>query len=532
MTAAKRSQQTRAEAPLIRRVTAGDWAYSAQWRPWVVALVVIVAAVVFAPTLRNGFLLIAFDDQMVIDDPDIQALDRAHLSAIVTASRGGHFIPLSSLWLAVQYRLWGKSPLGYHATNVLLHAAVAGSLVVFSWPLLRSSWASTLAALTFAVHPLQLEAVTLAVQAKTLLSALLLLWATIAYQRWRATDRNAYYALALLLAVAAVAAKPLAVVVPVLFALYDYAFVDGRLHVPNKLPFVAVAAASSLATIAAGERVGALTPPHGGNWLAHYLVVGRVTAEYFADLFLPIALSPIYYYPRAIVYAPLTIGAAAVLLAASVFIVLRRRSHPWTFFCFAWFAVALAPQSNIVPLAQLRPDRYLYLSMIGFGIWIAVVLDRTRSLGPGPCRIEKRGRWLGVALLLFFASLTVSNARFWRDDISAWQRIVWKHDRAALPRVHLASAYRDAGLPARAEQTLLEARRVDPDLPQVHWGLATLYARHGKRDAATAAVRRFLELKPGDPEGSALLRRLTGEGAAENGKPGADAPESPSSVAW
>ena len=76
------------------------------------------------------------------------------------------------LSLALDYRVWGLDPFGYHLTNVALHALTAVLVCVFLWPIMPSLGAATLAALVFALHPLQMEAVTLAIQRKTLLSAL------------------------------------------------------------------------------------------------------------------------------------------------------------------------------------------------------------------------------------------------------------------------------------------------------------------------------------------------------------------------
>jgi tetratricopeptide (TPR) repeat protein len=52
----------------------------------------------------------------------------------------------------------------------------------------------------------------------------------------------------------------------------------------------------------------------------------------------------------------------------------------------------------------------------------------------------------------------------------------------------------------QAEQLLLKARDNKPDLPEVYYGLGTLYELQGKKDQAIASFEKFLEIGPGqDP---------------------------------
>lgn len=479
------------------------------------AFVAVAAVAAFAPTLRNGYLLVLFDDPLFLENPNVHQWDPPHLLNLLTRFDQANYIPLTLVSFAAQKHFFGLSPFGCHLVNIGLHGANAALVWALLWPLTRSLWATTLAALIFALHPLQMEAVSTAIQRKTLLSAAMFFTALLLYRRWRLSGGAATYALALVASVAAAAAKPVAVTLPLIFVLYEYCFIDRRVRVADKLPFFAVAAAFAWAALAASRAVGAVKIPHGGTWGSHALIVGRTTMEYVAALFLPLNLSPVYCYPPETVSSPLNLLSLAGLLVVFGCATVGATRYRWSFFCVWWFVIALLPQSNIVPVAQLRPDRYLYLSMPAFGLWLAIALRRWE------CRGGRAWppRAVGTAFVGFLAILTVNSADVWRSDVSAWSAV---RDRASwfwFPHYNLGVAYTEAGQPGPAEQSLREAVRLDPAQPKTYLALARLYARYGQPAAAATALRRLLAFTPDHEEAQRFLRDLERDSQESPGAP-------------
>src|SRR5579864_4273131 len=96
----------------------------ARLRPGVAALIVAAVVVCFLPALGSQFVL--WDDDMnLIDNPQFRGLSAAHLRWMFTTLYGGHYQPLSWMTLGLDYTIWGMNPLGYHLTNLLLHAVNA-----------------------------------------------------------------------------------------------------------------------------------------------------------------------------------------------------------------------------------------------------------------------------------------------------------------------------------------------------------------------------------------------------------------------
>jgi len=470
------------------------------------ALVAAAALLVFLPTLDNGFLVAAFDDQLLLDDPHVRQLDPASLWALMTSFRHANYVPLTMLTFALQYPLSGVDPAPYHLVNVLLHAATAVALWWFIRPLVGARWVATVAALIFALHPIQLEAVSLVIQRKTLLSGLFVLLALIAYQHWCQRRRWPAYALSLLAFVAAAAAKPTAVTLPLVLLLYDAVFVGGRMRLVEKAPFFAIAAAFAWAATAASQAVGAIFPPHSGTWLGHLLIVARATMDGGVAILLPIALSPIYYYRAGTQFELLNVAALAALGLLAGLVMLRRRQYPWAFFCAGWFVLMLLPQSNLLPLAQLRPDRYVYLSMAGFAVAVAVGLRHLADILPTrpPWRVAIPA--LGVLYAALLGAVTMHSVGVWRDDVTAWQRVVERNRWSATAHMMLGEVYEARDNTAAAERLYLEATRVQPLVAAPYLHLARLYARNGAPLRAAQAARQYLERAPDSPQRASLAR--------------------------
>jgi hypothetical protein len=161
--------------------------------PAAALLVAAAAALPYARTLPAPFQL---DDQFsLVEDPAVHARSLAP-EALAPAVDG---FPLHRwlprLTLAANHALGGLEPAGYHLVNLALHLAgalaalaLAGRLLAQAAPDLepaRRRRAALLAALLFAVHPLQTSAVTYVVQRMAVLAGLFALLALHAWARAR-----------------------------------------------------------------------------------------------------------------------------------------------------------------------------------------------------------------------------------------------------------------------------------------------------------------------------------------------------------
>jgi len=144
----------------------------------------LAAVLVYAGALSCGF--VNWDDDVyVTGNALIRDLSPAGVGRMFTTRHFTDYLPVNLLSLALDYRLWGLDPRGYHAHNVLLHGLNACLLYALLARLFGDRRPAFLAALLFALHPLNVEAVAWVSQRKTVLSMFFFLAAWLMYARFR-----------------------------------------------------------------------------------------------------------------------------------------------------------------------------------------------------------------------------------------------------------------------------------------------------------------------------------------------------------
>src|SRR4029450_357454 len=148
-------------------------------RDWVFCLILAAVTILaYQPAWHGGLL---WDDDQCVTPRELRSLDGLGRIWLEPRAAGQYYLLLfSSYWL--QQRLWGDSTSGYHLVNLLLHIGCA-VLVLKILRFLRVPGAE-LAAIIFALHPVNVETVAWISERKNTLSGLFGLGATLAYLRF------------------------------------------------------------------------------------------------------------------------------------------------------------------------------------------------------------------------------------------------------------------------------------------------------------------------------------------------------------
>ena len=433
--AARRAAQKAADStPRAAQASAPGGVAAHAAAPWTVVIALaLVTAAVYLPSLRHGFL--NWDDDTYVTE---NAHVRRGLSAetVAWAFRSGeaaNWHPLTWLSHALDVTLFGLDPRGHHASSIALHALNAALLLLALHRLTRRLWPSAVVAALFALHPLHVESVSWIAERKDVLCGtftFLALWAYAVYAERPSLRRYLLVAAAL---AAALMSKPMAVTVPFVLLLLDY-WPLGRLSwrsAAEKLPLVAMAAASSVVTLLVQQAGGAVRGLDAVPLAQRLANAAYAYVMYLAKTFWPApgSLTPFYPLPDhggPTVGAGTAVAMAAALAAITVAAVALRRRRPHWGVGWLIYLGMLVPVIGIVQVGkQIIADRYTYLPLVGVFVAVAWLVADWAAARPGRRVVAATA---AVAMLVALGGLTVEQQAVWRDSVTFWH-----HNAAAFP---------------------------------------------------------------------------------------------------
>ncbi len=181
---------------------------------WLLLLLVATAFVVYSPTLDSKFLGGRDDDANVVENPDIRGLNLENLKKVWTSSYMGMYAPVKMMVHMAEFSVWKINPFGYHLTNIVLHLINICLVFFLIRRMTGYSLAAWLAALLFAIHPMNVETVSWISTRGELMYALFWLLAMLNYFKYVQEDKRKYLYISMALYPLALLNKATAVTFP------------------------------------------------------------------------------------------------------------------------------------------------------------------------------------------------------------------------------------------------------------------------------------------------------------------------------
>ena len=475
------SRDSRRTAFSRRGLQAAHTGYNARMR----ALIVVVGVLAYVTSFGGIFLF--DDDHAIVNNPYVRSL--WPLTDAMTAPPQSPVAgrPLVSLSFAVNFAIDGLNPRGYHALNLAIH--ILAGLTLFGivrltlvGPRLREQYGGVavplagLIALIWVVHPVQTESVTYVVQRAESLAGLFYLLTLYCAARGFGADRpRPWFLAAILVCMLGMGTKEVMATAPLIVLLYDRVFIADsfRLIASRRRGLYAGLAATWLVlgllvvvgprSDTAGFSLNYLTPWQYARSqfgvILHYLRLTVWPHPLCLDYAWPIARDAGQIVPAGL--------AIAVLLGATVW-ALGRKSPAG--FLGAWFFLALAPTSSIVPIRDLAFEHRMYLPLAAIVTLIVV------------------GGWRLLAGL----SARLSWSR------TMLRAVAFGCGAAVVVPLGLATSSRNLAY-ASTETMWRDVLATRPCNARAHCGVAQALDAHGRLDEALEQYRISLDLDPGDP---------------------------------
>jgi hypothetical protein len=457
-------------------------------RDIVLALVALLAltASVYLPVVRFGFLS--------LDDPTY-VVDNAHVRAGLTADtlawafravEGANWHPLTWLSHALDVQIFGLHAGGHHATSLTLHL-LAVALVFFALRALTGAlWRSLAVAALFALHPLNVESVAWVSERKNVLSAVFYAATLLAYAGYARHPTARRYVVVSILYALGLMAKPMLVTVPCVLLLLDawplarWRAEGWRRLVLEKLPWLAMSAASAAVTVFAQSKGGTIAPWQDHGLAPRVCVATAGYAEYLRLLAWPARLAIYVPSPRDPCRDLPVVGAAALLLVLTLAFAWLARTRLAAAVGWAWFIGMLVPVSGFMQVgAQLVADRYVYHPILGLGV--------ATLFGAADHLPRRWARAFGLAFVLVcgvWAWRTQVELGYWRSNERVFARAIEVTGRNCMAETELGVALRDRGDVDGAIRRWMEVLQLCPEWLDAESHLGVALAGRGQLDAA------------------------------------------------
>ena len=472
-----------------------------RWFPFV-----FVSLLAAAPYLTTPGFDFVFDDRHLIVHNAF--LRQAASPFTAFAHHFWHGTPYGAAYYALNGRILGWGPMGFHLINILLHAGNAMLMLVLARRLGCPAPAALGAALLFAVHPVAAWPVASVVARVDLLPAFFILLA------WLETARpGRSAALASLLFLLALLSKESSAAflgVPILAMRRMTEAVPER---PDRRLALALAAAVALYLLmrrAAGlglfvhqASIDPLINPLGVRPPAERLPAAAALAgRYCLYLLLPLRFrDPSNYMSHAAFPGPLdpgvvlSVAVPAVLVSWVVILWLRRDRIALPL----GFAIAsFLPAANlVVPIASLYAQNFLYLPLAGLALALGIAIGRGRPawLWQTPVKVA-----VGTLLLPALGIAAYGEARIWKDEVALFTAFTERFPYYLPAQSGLGVALLDRGRPREALGPLRAALALSDASVEAHYNLAValiLTARSvGDREEALTHIRRVIAMRP------------------------------------
>ncbi len=468
-------------------------------RPWLLAFVlVIVTFAAYQPTWHAGFIW--DDDDHLTANPAMTA--HHGLKLIWSSLAVGRYYPLTLTTFWVQRRLWGLHPLPYHLVNVAFHAT-NGVLVFLLLRRLRVR-AAWLAAMLWALHPVNVESVAWITELKNTQSGLFFFLAVWCFLRCETGARRRWYGLALLCGLAALLSKPSTVVLPLalLLCVWWERRSWRRADILRIAPFLILALGMSALTVI--EQRGHIQRENTAEWNLgmgeRFIVAGKAVWFYASKTVWPVRLTFVYPHWNLDAGSFWSWLPLAGLVAVGALLGARRRQS-WAragLFACGFFVLALLPVLGFVDVYYFRysfvADHFQYLACLG-------LISLVASTGAAIC--ERTGHWgrgLGtVAAAIALLTLGVSTwkqARIYQNSETLWGDTLAKNPRCWMAHNNLGAALVLLGRIQEAREHYEQSLQINPRNAEAHNNLGDVLLQEGKVGDAIGRYEQALRIKP------------------------------------
>jgi len=476
----------------------------------------------YGNTLHHSF---HFDDiPSILEKPWVRGLDKIPDFIFSYSQR-----PLVILSFNINYAISGFKEWSYHVFNITFHLLVVflvyrlGQLIVSHISQKNSSLANAsnriplLAALIFAVHPLNTQAVTYISSRSSIMATMFYLVAIILFFEGLYKKENSEKKTNYIFFVGAVISfgigflcKLIVISLPAMLFAFHYYFISNqnlKIWLKQQWQWI-LGVGGLLASVLLFKKI------YGSGLLKASIVdltawdyfrtqIGVIPFEYFRKIIFPfnLTIEPGF---QVVQHWRSLIPICGIIILGIFFILwiklseIKKQSKKFSpeAFGLIWILVTLSPTSSFVSLLDVAAEHRTYLPLIGFSIALASILvrlncfiqhcDQRKLISQN--RKKKESKLIIACVLLVLVSLLIGTRernKVWKDEVTLWADAKQKAPFLIRPYNNLGEAYDKIGNYDLAIIEFEAALRLNPNY---FFALSNLGNVYGKKKEYSQAI--------------------------------------------
>tara|TARA_B110000438_G_scaffold71092_1_gene71290 strand:+ start:1748 stop:3823 length:2076 start_codon:yes stop_codon:yes gene_type:complete len=487
----------------------------------------------YGNTLQHSF---HFDDiPQILEKPWIRGLDKIPDFIFSYSQR-----PLVILSFNINYAVSGFKEWSYHVFNITFHLLVVFLVYRLGKTIISHISQETeltdnpinkiplLAALIFAAHPLNTQAVTYISSRSSVMATIFYLITIMLFFEGVYAKKEGQIKTKYLFVVGAVISfaigllcKLIVISLPAILFSYHYYFISNHniktwIKGQWKRILFAVCLLASAILYKKYFSVGGLLGASILNlttWEYFLTQLGVIPFEYLRKMLFPfnLTIEPAFQVIRDWKSIVLISGIFILGILSFGWIKLsssQRRSKKYSFEAFGiiWILITLSPSSSFIPLLDVSAEHRVYLPLVGFSIVSASLLIRlqifiqqsiknnTQSI----CNSEKILSMSGIFIFLILASLLIGTRernKVWKDEVSLWSDAKLKAPFVSRPYNNLGEAYDKLGNYNMAIAEFEAALRLAPNYFYALSNLGNIYGKKKEYARSILYTKKALQQK-------------------------------------
>ncbi|MBI5020496.1 MAG: tetratricopeptide repeat protein [Ignavibacteriales bacterium] len=413
-----------------------------------------------------------------------------------------YYRPILLISYILDYQIWKLNPAGYHATNIILHLITVAFIFFLFNSLSKQIWLALIAALFFAVHPINVESVAWIAGRNDILLALfvvlMIYWYHLHYEVEEKSNR--YFILSVVAFSLALFTKESAAFYLALIPLYELVIKKEPLQLLfTKIKIKKFSLLLSpliiyllIRILLLGKMIGAEEMYGKLPFWSRVQILPAILTENIKLLLAPINLSVEHPLDQLLwLESPWNIIALIVTITLSILFIFSLRQKNVFSFALLWIGVGLIPSLNIIPLAVPILEHRLYTPMVGFAFVFVTLIS---SINIGKNFLTTR-----IAVILLVIAFTISSflqVPVWKNSESLWLNAIEKAPTASRSYFNLAGHYFDKQEYDRSIILLKKYIELKPDDFLGYSKLRQTYYISGKIPEAVSVCRTLISLEP------------------------------------